>query len=415
MTTNKGSLSTPCLIHDPRRNYRTNMTYSLRRVGEKLKIMAKMTRLPRTQNGAEGDGSSRCFLLELPTELLLEIISHLSVLPEACLALTCRSLFIISGAILSTESLHFSRDFAPLFHHYRNGHNLGTPRWQFIKKLEDSKWLACFRCLKLHPRDTFPSRELKRKSEDRVCNLGDLAGIVDLCPCKKLTFRDKMDIVDLLKLRQQSIGALNAHFGNGVKDRFCWHSCTQHYGSTVLNIEIFPELDEEEKLWIRTDYRLTIDAGQLGKETSMTPRFGCAHRSVDLWLASSCQTSICRLPENFCASCKRISVCNACNAVLKCPRKKSSHSDSPDRVSYYFWTQRCLGRTTSLTPDSEWAAQRIHPAEPSVSVDNCSELCPWTVREHHPPEAPPSLGMDIIDPAVNDQSFNQLYSSIGTI
>lgn len=393
------------------------MTYSLRRSGEKLKSVIKMARWLRNQGGghtSEGNGPGRCHLLELPIELLLEIISHLTEVPEASLALTCKSLFFISGAVFENESLHFSRDFAPLFHHYRNGHNFLTPRWQFISMLEDHKWQSCSGCLKLHPRSAFTSRELKRKPEDRVCNLGELAGVVDLCPCRKLTFQDKMDLIELLKLRQQSIGLLNVQFGNGVKERFCWHSCTQDYGSTVLNISIYPELDQEDKLQIRTEYRLSIEAGQLGKEENMTPRFGCAHRSVDLWLASSCQTSVCRLPREICSSCKRISICNSCNAVLKCPHKHPKHSGGSDRANYFFWIQRCLGGTSPV-PDSEWANQRIHPAAPSVNIDTCSEMCPWTVREHPPPEGPPSLGMDIIDSAVNDQSFNQLYSSIHMI
>ncbi|KAI9934106.1 hypothetical protein MW887_005179 [Aspergillus wentii] len=361
-----------------------------------------------------GSGDSRCYLLELPTELLLEIISHLSVLPEACLALTCKSLFVICGSILDSKSLHFSRDFAPLFHHYRNGHNFVTSRWQFVGMLEDSRWQACSKCLKLHPRSAFPSRELKRGSDSRACSLGESAGIVDLCPCKKLTYRDKMDLVDLLKIRKKTISALASQFGSTVRERFCWHSCFEKYGNTDLKIELYPELDDEDKLIIRTEYQLTIEAGQLGKEEHMTPRFGCAHRSVDLWLASVCQTTICRLYDSFCQSCQRISICNTCNATLVCPRKQPSHSKDSDRATYFFHTLRGLGGSSSH-PDSEWAAQRIHPAEPSVNVDNCSELCPWTVREHPPPTGPPTIGMDIINPGMNDQSLNQLYSSIHMI
>lgn len=378
--------------------------------------MAKMPRWSRSQTGwyvSEGNRSGRCYLLDLPMELLLEIISHLTALPEACLALTCRSLFVISGAILETESLRFGRDFAPLFHHYRNGHNFSTPRWQLISMLEDSKWHACSGCLKLHPKSAFSSRELKRKPNERACNLGALTGIVDLCPCRKLTFRDKMDLVDLLKVRQHTIDVLNTQFGK-LRERFCWHSCTQHYGSTVLSIEIYPELDEAYKLRIRTEYKLSIEAGQLGKEGWMTPRFGCAHRSIDLWLASCCQTALCRLPDNSCTSCKRISTCNACNSVLRCPRKQPTPTDGSNQVTYSFWTQRCLGDSSSV-PDSEWATQRVHPAEPSFNVDNCTEMCPWTVREHPPPDRPPSIEAEIIDSVMNDQSFNQLYSSIRMI
>ncbi|KAG2025985.1 hypothetical protein GB937_002128 [Aspergillus fischeri] len=255
------------------------MVYPFRRAGEKLKTVAKMDTWVRGQSEEQTTATkppTRCYLLELPTELLLEIISHLSVIPETCLALTCKRLFAISGAIF--RSVRFNQDFAPLFHHYRNGHNFVTTRWQLINILENSRWWACSKCLKLHPRDAFSSRELKRKPEDRACLLGNFAGIVDLCPCKKLTFRDKMDLVELLKVRQRSVAALQSQFGASIQQRFCWHSCTKDYGPTQLQIEIYPELDDQDQLRIKTEYRLTTESGKLGKEEYITPRFGCAHR-----------------------------------------------------------------------------------------------------------------------------------------
>ncbi|KAJ5826181.1 hypothetical protein N7474_003319 [Penicillium riverlandense] len=394
-----------------------NLPDRLRRATEKLKILTRMRAWPphRSRKRQREDGPSRCHLLELPTELLLEIISHLTLLPEAALALTCKRMFAISGEILASKSLRFSRDFAPLFHHYRNGHNYVTPRWQFLTLLENSRWRLCSKCLKLHPRAAFLPRELRRKPDNRTCNVGELAGIVDLCPCKKLTFRDKMDLVDHLRVRQVTLAALNSQFGNSVTDRYCWHSCTEQYGPTELKVALFPEINEENQLVIRTEYHLTTEPGQVGKEECMTPRFGCAHRSVDLWLSSVYQTTVCRLYDSFCASCKRISVCSACNTTLKCPRKQPLNTDkSGKRATYSFWTQRSLGSISSV-PDQDWAVQRIHPAEPSISVDNCNELCPWTVREHPPLTFAPSLDQEIIDPAVNDQTMSQLYSSIRMI
>ncbi|PWY83008.1 hypothetical protein BO70DRAFT_396240 [Aspergillus heteromorphus CBS 117.55] len=398
--------------HDPKSDLLIDMAYTFRRAGERLRFIAKMNCWARNQadgKAADTGALGRCHLLELPTELVLEIISHLSVLPEACLALTCRRLYSICAPILEAKPLHFSRDFAPLFHHYRNGHNFVTPRWQFINLLEDGRWKACSKCLKLHPRNSFPPRELRRKAEDRSCNLGSSAGIVDLCPCKKLTFQDKMELADLLKVRRKSVAALTVQFGEGVKkQRFCWHTCTEDYGSTQLKIEIYPELDEEDQLKIKTEYHLSTGSGQLGREEHMTPRFGCAHRSIDLWLASVCQTTICRLYDNHCASCKRISICNTCNATLKCPRKQPCRLDeATGQATYQFWTERCLGGSGPV-PDQAWAVQRIHPAENLIDVANCSELCPWTIREHPPPEEPPTLGMGILDPAMQDQSMNQL-------
>ncbi len=409
------SFITPKTAHVDIRDSQDAMADSIRRAGARLKVVMSMTRRSHGLEARAGEQNSqrRSYLLELPTELLLEIISHLPVLEEACLALTCKRLLSISAKTLNSKSLQFNRDFAPLFHHYRNGHSFATTRWQLIKMLEDTRWRACAKCLKLHPRSAFPPRELRRKPEDRTCILGNLAGIVDLCPCKKLTFRDKVELVELLEIRRKSVGLLTSQFG-GVQERFCWHSCSQTYGSTQMKIEIYPELDDEDQLKIKTEYHLMTAPGQLGKEEFMTSRFGCAHRSVDLWLSGVCQTTICQLYENHCASCQRIAICNSCNTFLKCPRQHHCRVDEETGTAIYsFWTERCLGSTLPV-PDATWAAQRIHPAEALVDLDNCSELCPWTIRDHPPLRNPPSLEMDILDPAIQDQSLNQLYNSIDT-
>lgn len=395
------------------------MNKCFRRAALKMIVMPKMRRWSRHEKEdrarlQEAKNNERCYLLELPTEILLEIASWLHVLDESAFALTCRRVYAISGAILDSKCLQFNRDFAPLYYHYRNTHNFISPRWKFVTLLQDSKWRACSKCLKLHPRTAFTPKELKRDADYRVCNLGEGAGVVDLCPCKKLTFRDKMDLVDLLKVRQKSAAALTMQYGGRMNDRFCWHSCSENYGATQLKVEIFPEMDADDNLQIQTYYQLTTKAGQLAKEGYTTPRFGCAHRSLDLWLSSVCQTTICRLYDNFCASCKRISVCNACNATLKCPRKQPVASKPSDQVNYFFVTNRCLGGPSSV-PDAAWAAQRIHPAEPTISSENCSELCPWAIREHPPTGPPPALGSEIIDSATGDQSLMQLFTSILSI
>jgi hypothetical protein len=50
-----------------------------------------------------------------------------------------------------------------------------------------------------------------------------------------------------------------------------------------------------------------------------------------------------------------------------------------------------------------------------IDSENCSELCPWTIREHPPSNDPPALGMNILEPGMQNQSLNQLYASINMI
>lgn len=345
---------------------RSNMMHALQRLNERsktlLQILVSQLHDQADKENTEKECTKTCYLLTLPTELLLNITSYLPVLPEACLALTCKRLSTIYHSTLLSESLDFNQEFTPSLHHYQNSYNFITPRWQFINLLEDSRWKACSKCLKLHRTTSFSTRELKRKSEDRTCNLGDAAGIVDLCPCIKLTYNDKMELIELLERRKEPIAALVTLFGSHVSGSFSWHGCTKTYGSTQLKIEIFPELDENNQLNIKTKYLLSVDLEKLGEIEHLTPRLGCAHRSVDLWLASVCQRTH-QYCDGSCTSCKQIAICGICNTWLRCPRKGPCRMDKESgKAIYSFLTERCLGGISSI-PDQAWAAQRIHPAE----------------------------------------------------
>ncbi|PWY80785.1 hypothetical protein BO94DRAFT_470492 [Aspergillus sclerotioniger CBS 115572] len=306
--------------------------------------------------------SERCLILELPTEILVEIISHLSVLPEACLALTCKRLFSLCATSLSSTQLRFPGDLAPRFHH-ENNYNFLTPRWQFAKLLEGKRWQVCSRCLRLHPRASYTSKQLKRMAEDRCCGLGDLGGLVDVCPCKKMTFRDTIDLIELLKIRERSVGALGTQFGLHVQERFPWHSCYQSYGTTTLRIEISPELNDAHQLKITTSYKLSVESGQLGKNGHLTWRLGCAHRTIDLWLASVCQAGVLNLYHSACDLYRQIQTCSICETTLVFPRGHPLHVKSdPEKDLYVFRTERLLGGSAPVLSHA-WTVQRIHPTQ----------------------------------------------------
>ncbi|RAO72128.1 uncharacterized protein BHQ10_008140 [Talaromyces amestolkiae] len=334
----------------------------------------------------------QCYIMDLPTELLALISAELDPLSEACLAMTCKRLLLISGKSFRSDCLRFKKDFAPLLHHYRDSQTYASERWKLIERLEDRRWLACSKCLKLHPRMAFPAKEFRSSPTARVCNLGESAGLVDLCPCIKLTFQDKVKLVKELKDREVLSKMPSAIFGSrGYDERYLWHSCTVTYGSTEFKIDIYPELNDAEQLMIRTEYRMSTAPHTLGKQQHISPRFGCAHRSMDLWLSS-------------------ISTCRTCGTVLKCPNRRAHISPEADKATYFFWTLRCLGNSTAM-PDAEFAAQRIHPINPYISIKSC----PWTIWMHPPPSHAPSLGNDILQPALEDNSAhfaNQMYTSL---
>ncbi|KAE8151588.1 hypothetical protein BDV25DRAFT_171350 [Aspergillus avenaceus] len=326
--------------------------------------------------------TGRCHLLELPAELLIGIASYLAVVPRACLAMTCKRLFAVEAVSLKSQSLCFDQDFAPVFQHYRNNHTFRSDRWQLIISLEDQRWLACSRCLKLHPQSSFSMRERNRPPNDRLCNLGPLAGIVGLCPCMKMTFRDKIDLVELLQVRERAMTALATQCGPIMRD-FCWHSCVTNYASTEMKVELYPELDSNNMLNIRTNYQLRVVKGRLGTKEYITPRLGCPHRSLDLWLTSVCQTDLCPRCGTPCTMASRISACDRCKTSMQCTLKQPTTGGEQDgRVVYLFSTERCIGRGDISMPDQGWAIQRSHPADSSVYRDGCGEFCPWVLHGH---------------------------------
>jgi hypothetical protein len=362
-------------------------------------------------NDFGGSSNSRCYLLELPTELLAMISEDLDPLAGACLSLTCKRMLVISGKSLVSDTLQFKKDFAPLFHHYRSSHSFGADRWKLLVRLEDDRWLACSKCLKLHPRSAFTLKELRRNAADqRVCDFGEMAGIVDLCLCRKLTFQDKVNMVKHLKDREALTRMPSSILGSRHYDeRYLWHSCTARYGTTETKIELYPEIGDDGSLMMRTEYRLYVEPNRLGKHQHITPRFGCAHRSVDLWLSSVCQTLYCHRYNSYCSACKRITSCSTCDTTLKCPKKRPFHCQETNRMFYFFWTQRNLGRSNNM-PDKEWAVQRTHPVEPHVTWNNCREMCPWTIRMHPPPPHAPLLDNDILNHG--EEFASQVYTSL---
>ncbi|KAE8307949.1 hypothetical protein BDV41DRAFT_568625 [Aspergillus transmontanensis] len=304
----------------------------LHRLREKWETSIQTGHWPLARSQGKAQSGGNCYLTQLPTELLLKITSYLPVIPRASLALTCTQLFLADVVVLDLELL------------------------------QNRRWLACSRCLKLHTVASFPQREREKQPEDRICNLGDLAGVVDLCPCIKFTFHGKMDLVDLLRARQQSLTALATQCGVSAQERFCWHSCVMNYGPSEIKIRILPELDEADMLKVRVEYRLTIEIGQLGKEESMIPRLGCAHRAVDMWLAS---------------------VCNKYDESGYIPSHISTCSIWSGNAVYDFYTERCLGPGNVPLPDHQWAVQRSHAAGDRRTVGDCDEHCPWSPNKYH--------------------------------
>ncbi|PYI03959.1 hypothetical protein BO78DRAFT_399328 [Aspergillus sclerotiicarbonarius CBS 121057] len=237
--------------------------------------------------------SPRNGLFRLPPHLLERILELLPLSSQACLVLTCHTLYRIYTPILQDHRLRFPRLLANRDPTISLG-QANVPRNIFLRQLQNHKWSFCEACLKLHPRTEM--------AEGNLCHAH--AGIVDLCPCLTLTPRDKFRLVRVL--RNISNAKDRRHYSIEQDPRFevltdrdprfpqwmvkkclraLFHRCTVHYHANVwMDVRIRFYLASKHKIPIlvaHTDYKVTLYSRPL--LASMTPYFACPHRSLLPW------------------------------------------------------------------------------------------------------------------------------------
>ena len=192
----------------------------------------------------------KCMLLELPTEILLQMFSYLPLPSQVCLVLSSKTLHRTFGSVLASKELRFSQ--MP-----RNGRTYVVTeeynlRMALLIKLQNVRWVCCGRCQKLHPRREFSAYQRKDcRPWERTCS--EWAGIVDLYPCISLTLRERARIVEHLKVSEDT--SLNL-IKRGVLARDSHgqrllHQCKAY---SRIQIEMKLCLTESEQLTITTCY-----------------------------------------------------------------------------------------------------------------------------------------------------------------
>ncbi|KAJ5902325.1 hypothetical protein N7495_002853 [Penicillium taxi] len=177
--------------------------------------------------------------LSVTDELLDRISKHLNPLDKASLALTCANFYIsfeltqVRGvdSILRTPELQYPpvclRREHPFIHNELELH----PRTKLVRSLENARWRYCPDCSKLHPRSgwnepifkpllkklwpgkyPFPIERLnyRFKSTDHLgfrqpkplsfaqTRCMPSAGVVDVCPCLAITFRQRLLLSNMI-------------------------------------------------------------------------------------------------------------------------------------------------------------------------------------------------------------------------
>ena len=214
----------------------------------------------------------RARIVKLPDELLLLIKSFLPLTSQACLTLTCRTFFIFTGAVLDSREF----DLPPIEYvkkeytrpDWVTGHSL---RWELLCLLEDARWLICPHCIKLHPTNTFAlhSRATEFRTS-RQCFYGPYTGIVEICPCIRMTFGDKLKLVAQL---ESSGGKAR------TEDSPFWHECLTVRGTETVLTQAQPALQENGSLVFQMRYEVRTDVRPPDSLRYM-PIFTCCLRSI---------------------------------------------------------------------------------------------------------------------------------------
>ena len=345
-------------------------------------------------------------LLNLPLEMLLIIASQLPDASRASLALTCKALLSVLldpglTARLQLPSEQPSRFFTmPM----SNPKNYQPSRWEFLNYLErdlGGEWKLCSECFILHPSRMFTKfqkfsvpwlREYygARSSEYRSCRHENIhlssrpapifapVGIVDLCPCIKITLRKRNSLEAYLRQKVQNVP------GNDrpVAADFWWHQCEHTYSGGAIKLEIkigiFLYNGTEREHWFRQRllndrmnfwsappqigklgviirYRHTYPSRLREMPCERSPRLLCPHQSLDCAIGTLLD---CRKTQHqegtVCTWCKDIQYCLYCETKVLNLREVENMDGKDEIVTCSYDVERCLD-------DRLWSIQSVFP------------------------------------------------------
>ncbi|KAK2807966.1 hypothetical protein FQN50_005208 [Emmonsiellopsis sp. PD_5] len=333
----------------------------------------------------------------LPLEILLEICSFLPPSSQACFALVNRYFYSKLHHKLRLPQLHFPTEQPPGY--YMNRHlSLSRfyqfERWELLRYLEQDQpntWRECPQCFKLHPTDYFLPSSYLRPARP-LCKYKYCAGLVDLCPCKKISIQDRQRILYQLidettrsKALRWNATAVTTHLTPASGRRYLSHKCSTKYDSAQLDIEIYL-FHDHGRLYAQTKYRVCYfshnstnnptdeEASNKNPNPSTKtpppslPRLACPHHLLSDWLTTMTSCRQYHPTFEFCGRCRRLRCCDLCNTVFGGlePLPPSPLYHDMKLQAWAFWTLRDLDHTSTChlpgAPACSWRQQVIFPA-----------------------------------------------------
>lgn len=254
-------------------------------------------------------------MFKLPNELWLMIFSSVPLESQACLALTCKTLLGRLSWVIKNEELCFPRVKFDIWDRARFSVSTNA-RNRFLVRLQDRHWAYCSLCMKLHPAQEFGNFQLARSADRRRCMSLRKGGIVDLCPCIKLTFRDKLRLLDHLKSRNKiglGLWTLPVNGNTGIDSKqgvtSVVHECTITDDPWVtVKVKIIPVLLKGYLVAISS---YTIDLNTSNLPAAMEPIYCCPHKDILRYTEPHDRPT----PESYHKSCYE-SVCEHCHTLL---------------------------------------------------------------------------------------------------
>ena len=205
-------------------------------------------------------------------------------------------------------------------------------------------------------------------------------GIVDLCPCIKLTPRKKKYLETQLRQTAQS----PPRGGNlPVAADFWWHQCQHSYNNGAVKLDIrigiflyngtereqwgkwcefytfktniSSEPPQADRLGVLIDYCYTYPSSLTLQKLERSPRFLCPHLTLD----GSIHTLLCcreghNQPDTVCTWCKDLQYCEYCRTKVLNLREVENTEGAVDTKTCRFQVERCFD-------DRLWSIQTVFP------------------------------------------------------
>lgn len=194
-------------------------------------------------------------IIDLPPEVIDQILRHLSLVSQACLVLSCKRFYQQFEYIVKAPAFRYPYSDGPDW-----STDVGT-RIKLLSKLETRgfkfrRWLFCASCLKLHPRKEFWESDKGERPSGRACRW---RGVIILCPCVKFSPK-RLTGYFLSELNMANdANSSGPDIRKHIRD---WHQC--QFSDRELSYKLSISLScDERRVLFHFDYLIDVNQSEL--------------------------------------------------------------------------------------------------------------------------------------------------------